>query len=209
MDRGLPACSRTLVIIILASATLMTGLVCNSSGVIPPCPIAADATVGQMAQQWAASFKDPYCGYLQERRNILLKQKIAKGVFRQQASELSDILRTSDEAAVSEVRRRIEKAARRINLKNPGIRELAGAKMRVMKATTALMTYAEGKKAFSRASRVEKTLGNFAPTAFDFSSTHQAQKDAAKLAHTRGLIQAQELRLLSLLKMMDALEGDQ
>jgi len=208
MDHGLPAPSRTLFIIILASATLMTGLVCNSSGVIPPCPVATDATVGQMAQQWAASFKDPYCGYLQERRNILLKQKMAKGVFRQ-ASELSDILRTPDEAVVLDVVRRIEKAARRINLKNPGIKELAGAKMRVMKAGTALMTYAEGKKAFSRTCRVEKTLGNFAPTAFDFSSRHQAQKDTAKLARTRGLIQAQELRLLSLLKMMDALEGDQ
>lgn len=207
MDHGLPARSRALVIIILASATLMTGLACDSSGVIPPCPVAADATVGQMAQQWATSFKDPYCGYLQERRNILLKQKTAKGVFRQ-ASELSDILRTSDQAAVSDVLRRIEKAAGRINLKNPGIRELAGAKMRVIKAGAALMTYAEGKKAFSKASRVEKALENFAPTAFDFSSRHQAQKDAAKLARIRGLIQAEELRLLSLLKMMDALEGD-
>jgi hypothetical protein len=208
MDHGLPARSRTLVIIVLASAVLAIVLTGNSSAVIPPCPVATDATVGQMAQQWAASFKDPYCGYLQERRNILLKQKITKGVFRQ-ASELSDILRTSDEAVVSDVLRRIEKAARRINLKNPGIRELTGAKMRVMKATTALMTYAEGKKALSRASRVEKALGNFAPTAFDFSSGRQARKDAAKLALTRGLIQAQELRLLSLLKMMDALEGDQ
>jgi hypothetical protein len=207
MDHGLPARSKALVIIVLASATLMTGLACDSSGVIPPCPVATDATVGQMAQQWAASFKDPYCGYLQERRNILLKQKNAKGVFRQ-ASELSDILRTSDQAAVSDVLRRIEKAAGRINLKNPGIRELAGAKMRVIKAGTALMIYAEGKKAFSRVSRVEKTLGNFAPTAFDFSSRHQAQKDIAKLARIRGLIQAEELRLLSLLKMMDALEGD-
>lgn len=207
MDHGLPAWSRIVVIITLASATSMAGLFCNSSAVVPPCPVATDASVGQMAQQWAASFKDPYCGYLQESRNILLKQKRAKGVFRQ-ASELSDILRTSDEAALSEVLRRIEKAARRINLKDPGIRELAGAKIRVMKAATALMTYAEGRKAFSRASRVEKTLGNFAPRAFDFSSRHQAQKDAAKLARTRGLIQAQELRLLSLLKMMDALEGD-
>lgn len=207
MDHGLPAWPRIFVIIVLAPATLMAGLFCNSSAVVPPCPIATDATVGQMAQQWAASFKDPYCAYLQERRNILLRQKIAKGVFRQ-ASELSDILRTSDDAAVSEVLKRIEKAARRINPKNQGTRELAGAKMRVMKAGTALMTYAEGKKAFSRASRVEKTLGNFAPGAFDFSSRHQAQKDAAKLARTRGLIQAQELRLLSLLKMMDALEGD-
>jgi hypothetical protein len=147
MDHGLPARSRTLVIIVLASAVLAIVLTGNSSAVIPPCPVATDATVGQMAQQWAASFKDPYCGYLQERRNILLKQKITKGVFRQ-ASELSDILRTSDEAVVSDVLRRIEKAARRINLKNPGIRELTGAKMRVMKATTALMTYAEGKKPY-------------------------------------------------------------
>ncbi|MBP7528174.1 MAG: hypothetical protein KA801_09625 [Syntrophorhabdaceae bacterium] len=207
MDHGFRARSKAFVIVVLASATLMIGLVRNSSGVIPPCPVATDTTVAQMAQQWAASFKDPYCVYLQERSNILLKRKIAKGVFRQ-ASELSDILRTSDEVAVSDVLRKIEKAAGRINLKNSGVRELAGAKMRVMKTGTALMTYAAGKKAFSRASRVDKTLGNFAPTAFDFSSRCQAQKDAAKLARIRGLIQAQELRLLSLLKMMDALEGD-
>lgn len=202
---SLTVLSRLIIVIIVASAVLTLNLVRNSSAVVPPCPVATDATIAQMAQQWAASFKTPYCAYVDERRNILLRQKLAAGVLRQ-TSVMSEIFRGSEE--VTGIAKRIKKAGRRINLKNEGVADMAAGKLRVLKTGTALTTYASGEKAFVRASRVEKSLETFAPTVFDFSSRHQAQKDAAKLAHLRGLIQAQELRLLSLLNMMEALEGE-
>lgn len=198
---------RLVIVMVLVSAVLMVGLVRDSSGVVPPCPAASDLTIAHMAQQWAASFKNPYCGYLDERSNILLRQKLVSGVFRQ-ASVISEIFKVSDEPTRSGIAERIEKAARRINLKNQGVGGIVSAKLRVLKTGAALTTYHAGEKALARASRVERVLDKFAPTAFDVSSRHEAQKDAAKLAHLRGLIQAQELRLLSLLKMMDVLEGD-
>jgi len=207
MGPSLPALPRLAIVMALVSAVLMLGLARDSSGVVPPCPVAADVTIAQMAQQWAASFKNPYCDYLDERSNILLRQKLVPGVFRQ-ASVMSEIFTVSDEPTGSGIAKRIEKATRRINLKSQGAGDTAAAKLRVLKAGAALTTYHAGEKALARASRVERVLDNFAPTAFDVSSRHQAQKDAAKLAHLRGLIQAQELRLLSLLKIMDALEGD-
>ncbi len=198
---------RSVIVITLVSAVLMVGLLGDSSGVVPPCPAAADVTIAQMAQQWAASFKNPYCGYLDEQSNILLRQKLVSGVFRQ-ASVISEIFKVSDEPRGWGIEKRVEKAARRINLRNQGVGDIAAAKLRVLKTGAALTTYIAGEKALARSSRVEKVLDKFAPTAFDVSSRHQAQKDAAKLAHLRGLIQAQELRLLSLLKMMNAVEGD-
>lgn len=199
------ALSRLLIMMGIASLVLTFGLIRDSSAVVPPCPVATDATIGQMAQQWAASFKTPYCAYLDERRNVLVKQKLVAGMLRQ-ASVMSEIFRASEEA--TGIAKRIDKAARRINLKNQGVADMAAAKLRVLKTSAALTTYSAGEKAFARASRMEKALETFSPTAFDFSSRHQAQKDAAKLAYFRGLIQAQELRLLSLLKIMDALEGE-
>lgn len=205
MESSLPSFSRLIIAIITTSLALTFGFVQKASAVVPPCPVATDATIAQMAQQWAASFKTPYCAYLDERRNILLRQRLAAGVLRQ-TSVMSEIFRTSEEAI--DIAKRIEKAARRVNLKNQGVADMAAARLRVLKSGAALTTYSSGEKAYAKASRVEKALERFAPTAFDFCSRHQAQKDAAKLAYLRGLIQAQELRLLSLLNMMDALEGE-
>lgn len=207
MEPGLSALSRLVIVMACVPAVLTVGLVRGSSGVVPPCPVATDVTIAQMAQQWAASFKNPYCGYLDERTNILLRQKLVAGVFRQ-ASVMSEIFKVSDEPTGSGIAKRIEKTARRIDPGKQGAGDAATAKLRVLKTGAALTTYWAGKKALARALRVERTLDGLAPTAFDVSSKHQVQKDAAKLAHLRGLIQAQELRLLSLMKMMDALEGD-
>lgn len=204
MELRLPALSR-LVVMVVASLVLTLGPARSSSAVVPPCPVATDATIARMAEQWAASFKTPYCTYLDERRNILLKQKLVAGVLRQ-TSVMSEIFKVSEEA--TDIAKRIKKASRHVSLKNQGVADMAAAKLRVLKAGAALTTYSAGEKAFAKASRMDRALERFAPTAFDFSSRHQAQKDAAKLAYLRGLVQAEELRLLSLLKMMDALEGE-
>jgi hypothetical protein len=205
MELNLPVMSRLIIVVIIASVLLTFGLARNSSAIVPPCPVATDATIAQMAQQWAASFKTPYCAYLDERRNILLKQKLVAGVL-QQTSVMSEIFRVTEES--TSIVKRIEKVARRVNLKNQGVADMAAAKLRALKSGAGLITYSAGERAFAKASRVEKALERFSPTAFDFSSRYQAQKDAAKLAYLRGLVQAQELKLLSLLKMMDALEGE-
>lgn len=205
MELNLPVMSRLIITMIITSVLLTFGFAPISSAIVPPCPVATDATISQMAQQWVGSFKTPYCAYLDERRNILLKQKLVAGVL-QQTSALSEIFRVTEESR--SVAKRIEKAARRVSLKDQGVTNMAAAKLRALKSGAGLITYSAGEKAFAKASRVEKTLERFAPTAFDFCSRHQAQKDAAKLAYLRGLVQAQELRLLSLLKMMDALEGE-
>jgi hypothetical protein len=205
MELNLPVMLRLIIVVIIASVLLTFGLARNSSAIVPPCPVATDATIAQMAQQWAASFKTPYCAYLDERRNILLKQKLVAGVL-QQTSVMSEIFRVTEES--TSIVKRIEKVARRVNLKNQGVADMAAAKLRALKSGAGLITYSAGERAFAKASRVEKALERFSPTAFDFSSRYQAQKDAAKLAYLRGLVQAQELKLLSLLKMMDALEGE-
>lgn len=205
MKLNLPVVSRLIIVVIIASVLLTFGLARNSSAIVPPCHVATDATIAQMAQQWAASFKTPYCAYLDKRRNILLKQKLVAGVL-QQTSAMSEIFRVTEES--TSIVKRIEKVARRINLKNQGVADMAAAKLRALRSGAGLTTYSAGEKAFAKASRVEKALEKFSSTAFDFCSRHQAQKDAAKLAYLRGLVQAQELRLLSLLKMMEALEGE-
>ncbi len=205
MGLRLPALLRAIVVTIFVVAVLTAEHVRDCSAVVPPCPVATDATIAQMARQWAASFKTPYCEYLDQRNNILLRQKLARGVVRQ-ATALSAFFNVSDGLNDSSILKRVGKATRRVDLKNRGARDAAAAKLRVLRTGVALTTYLAGEKAFVRASRAATVLEEFAPRAFDFSSRHQAQKDAAKLAHLRGLVQAQELRLLSLLKMMDALE---
>lgn len=205
MELSPPAMSRLIIVMTITSVLLTFGLARNSSAIVPPCPLATDATITQMAQQWAAFFKTPYCAYLDERRNILLKRKLAAGVLRQ-TSVMSEIFRVTEESASTA--KRIEKAARRVSFRDQGVADVVAAKLRALKSGAGLITYSAGERAFAKASRMEKALEKFAPTAFDFCSRHQAQKDAAKLAYLRGLVQAQELRLLSLLKMMDALEGE-
>ncbi len=118
MKLNLPVVSRLIIVVIIASVLLTFGLARNSSAIVPPCPVATDATIAQMAQQWAASFKTPYCAYLDKRRNILLKQKLVAGVL-QQTSAMSEIFRVTEES--TSIVKRIEKVARRIRGKAAGI----------------------------------------------------------------------------------------
>ena len=91
--------------------------------------------------------------------------------------------------------------------KNPAISEMASIKLGTLRSGLAITTYAAGKKALTIAGNVDSALMGFAPTAFDFVSRHQAQKDIAKIAYLRGLVQSQELKLASLIKMLEGLEN--
>ncbi len=180
------------------------GFVQNSFGEYPPCPAVAETTFAQKAAQWVTSFQKPYCDYLSDYSASFVKQKLASGVF-SQASSASGLFKVSGRIGESDGSNALSQLSVRIKLKNPTATELASAKLRALRAGVAITAYAAGKKAFVMADRVDSTLSGFAPTSFDFASKYQTQKDAAKLAHLRGLIQSQELRLVSLTKMLDSL----
>ena len=134
----------------------------------------------------------------------MVKQRWAEGVLR--APGAVDTFKGSGAIGDADGSNALAGVSLRIKLKNPTTSEMASAKRRALRAGTAITLYAAGKKAFAMASQVNTTLSGFAPTAFDFASRQQTQKDAAKLTHLRGLIESQELRLVSLEKMLDALE---
>ncbi len=193
------------LIVFVIMTTAMTGNSVNA--VIPPCPVVADVTITQMAQQWAEMFRDPYRGFLEEKQNILLKQKLAGGTFGF-AGQLTGIFKTSEETPISVVAKTAGRTEKRIDPKSMGARELANAKVRALRTSASITAYVAGKDSYGKAAQVEKTLQGFAPLAFDFSSKHQVQKDTVKLIYLLGLIQAQELKIISLLKMMHAVEGE-
>ena len=174
---------------------------------VPPCPVVTDATIAQLAQQWAAMFKDPYCGFLQERSNILLRHKLSGGVF-PYAGQMNGVFKTTDEATLSTAIKNIGKNTYKAGSKSIGIREIAAAKVRMLRMSASMAVYAAGRDSLVKSLKTERALQSFAPVSFDFVSKHQVQKDALKLAHLLGLVQAQELKMTSLLKMMHALEDE-
>jgi len=169
-----------------------------------PCPAAAELTLAQKAAQWVTAFQKPYCDYLTDLSASILQKKVDSGVLHQ-ALNVSRIFRASGLIGESDGSVALSRLYMRIRLKNPTVGEMAAAKRRVLRAGTAVTAYTAGKKAFEMANQVDSALSGFAPTSFDFASKQQIQKDAAKLAHLRGLIQSQELRLGSLTKMLDSL----
>jgi hypothetical protein len=168
-----------------------------------PCPTVADTTIAQMAAQWVTSFTKPYCLSLDDRRNILLNHKMKPGVF--YPSSVASMVFTAQDHSEN-FTQYSQKALRHVIVDKAPVAEIAIAKLRVLRSGTALATYAAGKKAFSLSRRVEAALEGFAPTSFDFASTQQIKKDTARLAHLRGLIQAQELKLVSMAKMLASLK---
>lgn len=171
-----------------------------------PCPVVTDLSLAQMAQHWAVMFKDPYCGFIHDRYNILLKQKLAGGVFGC-ARQLTNIYKTAEETTGSYFFKTIDKTVGTVDRKNMGAREIANAKVRTLRTRASVTAYNIGKNAFEKAVETERVLQGFSAGTFDFSSKQQSQKDAAKLAGIMGLIRSHELKLLSALKMMHTLEG--
>lgn len=197
---------RAFAILFASLIMIIVVTVSSLNAVIPPCPVVSDVTIAQMAQQWAAMFKEPYCDFLQERSNILIRRKISGGVF-SYAVQMTGIFRISEEAPFSLALKTSNGSTNKIDFKSEGIREAAGTKLRALRTMTSITAYTTAKDSYERTVQMEKLLQGFAPVAFDYVSKHQAQKDAAKLAHLLGLLQAQELKIASLLKMIYALEG--
>lgn len=175
----------------------------ESSGIVEPCPVVSEMTVAQKAAQWVRAFQQPYCDYLQAYSALMVKQRLTAGAL--QAPGAVSIFRESGTIGESDGSKALAGISVRIKLRDPTVAEMASAKRRALRSGTAITLYAAGKKAFTMANQVSAALSGFAPTSFDFASRQQAQKDAAKLAHLRGLVQSQELRLVSLVKMLDAL----
>lgn len=169
-----------------------------------PCPVVAELTLAQKAAQWVTAFQTPYCDHLTDLSAFIVHQKLYSGVLHQ-ALNVSKIFKESGLIGESAGSAALSRLSVRIRLKNPTAAEMVSAKWRVLRAGTAVTAYAAGKKAFEMASQVDSALSGFAPTSFDFASKQQIQKDAAKLAHLRGLIQSQELRLGSVTKMLNSL----
>ena len=194
---------RPRLFVIFVSIIISCCFASQSSGIAVPCPVVAEMTLAQKAAQWVIAFQRPYCDYLQTYSALIVKQRFAPGVL--QAPGAVDIFRGSGTIGESDGSKALAGISVRIKLKDPTVAEMASAKRRALRAGTAITLYTAGKKAFTMANQLSTTLSGFAPTSFDFVSRQQAQKDAAKLAHLRGLVQAQELRLVSLVKMLDAL----
>lgn len=190
--------------VFLVLITIIT--VSSLNAVIQPCPVVADVTITQMAQQWVTMFKDPYCDFLKERSSILVRQKTCNGVF-SCASQINGIFMVLEESPFSSALKTAGRNTKKIDFKSTGIQEATGEKLRRLRNMASLTAYAAAKDSYERTVQIEKLLLDFAPVTFDHVSKHQAQKDAAKLSRFLGLVQAQELKITSLLKMMFALEG--
>ncbi|MEN6617124.1 MAG: hypothetical protein ABFD12_11250 [Syntrophorhabdus sp.] len=194
---------RIFILILFTAITHLSLVSGDCRAACPPCPAVLDTTIAQMAAQWVMSYSKPYCTNLDDRRNMLLNHTIKPGTFYPSSIALRGF-RVSDRP--EDFAQYAEKALRHANLNKASTAEMAIAKIRVLKAGTALAVYAAGKRAFTLSRHVDAALEGFAPTSFDFASSRQTQKDAAKLAHLRGLIQAQELKLISLTKMLGSLK---
>jgi hypothetical protein len=194
---------RSRLFVVSVSIIISCCFASESSGIAEPCPAVAEMTLAQKAAQWVTSFQQPYCDYLQTYSALMVKQGSAAGVL--QAPGAVNIFRGSGAIGESDGSKALAGISVRIKLKDPTVAGMASAKRRALRAGTAITLYAAGKKAFTMANQLSTSLSCFAPTSFDFASRQQAQKDAAKLAHLRGLVQSQELRLISLAKMLDAL----
>ena len=192
------------LILAFVSMILLYGLVRDSLG-IEPCPAVAETTLAQKAAQWVTAFQKPYCNYLESYSASMVKQKLDSGIFHQ-ALNASQIFKVSGAIGECDGSSALSRLSVRIKLNNPTVAEMTSAKLRALRAGTAITAYASGKKAFAMASQVDSALSGFVPASFDFTSKQQTQKDAAKLTHLRGLIQSQELRLASLTKMLDSLD---
>jgi hypothetical protein len=194
---------RSRLLVISVSIIISCCVASESFGIVEPCPVVSEMTLAQKAAQWAGAFQQPYCDYLQAYSAQVVKQRFAAGVL--QVPGAVDIFKGSGAVGESDGSKALAGISVRIKLKDRTTAEMASAKRRVLRAGTAITLYAAGKKAFTMANQLTTVLSGFAPTSFDFASRQQTQKDAAKLAHLRGLVQSQELRLVSLAKMLDAL----
>lgn len=177
----------------------------DSLGIVSPCPVVAETTLAQKAAEWVTAFKKPYCDYLSDYSISSVNQKSDTGILHQ-ASDISRIIKGSGAMGESESLAAISQLYARIKPGDPTLSGMASAKLRTLRSGTAIKAYAAGRRAFTMAMDVDSCLSGFAPTAFDFTSKHQTQKDVTKLAYLRGLVQSQELRLASLIKMLDALD---
>ena len=170
-----------------------------------PCPVVAEMTFAQKAAEWVTAFQKPYCDYLVNYSVSLAKRRSDPGVL-YQATGISRVFQESSVEMETEGSAAISRLFAQARPKNPAISEIASIKLGTLRSGLAITTYAAGKKALTIAGNVDSALMGFAPTAFDFVSRHQAQKDIAKIAYLRGLVQSQELKLASLIKMLEALE---
>ena len=179
----------------------------NLLGADLPCPVVTEMTLAQKAAEWVTTFQKPYCDYLVNYSTSLAKYRSDPGILHQAAgiSRLFQELRPAE--TETEGSAAISRLFANAKPKNPAISEMASIKLGTLRSGLAITTYAAGKKALTTAGNVDSALMGFAPTAFDFVSRHQAQKDIAKLAYLRGLVQSQELKLASLIKMLEALEN--
>lgn len=191
-----------LAVVVIA---VLFGTAHDSLGTALPCPVVTETTLAQKAAEWVTAFQKPYCDYLGDYSISIVNQKSDPGILHQ-ASGTFQIFQKSSVIGEPEGSAAISRLFSRIRLMNPTVSEMASVKLRVLRSGTAITAYAAGRKAFMMARDVDSTLSGFAPTAFDFASKHQTQKDITKLAHLRGLVQSQELRLASFIKMLDALD---
>lgn len=192
--------------VLCISIVILCGFAPDLSGVDLPCPIVSETTLAEKADKWATAFQRPYCDYLQNFSALITRQRSAAGIL--QAPGAVDPFKGSGSTGESEGANALTGISLRIKLKDPTVTEIASAKRRALRAGSAITLYAAGKKTFAMASRVNSVLSAFAPTSFDFASREQNQKDAAKIAHLRGLVESQELRVLSLGRILDALKKD-
>lgn len=174
--------------------------------VVPPCPVVSDVTIAQMAERWVKLFKDPYCEFLQERSDVLLREKLSGGVF-SDASQINGIFRKLDEIPLPTAAEFDSEFIAENSRNNMGVKEIANAKIWRLKKLASAMAYNIAKDSYENSTQIESILRSFSPLAFDFASKYQVQKDAVKLASLAGLIQAQELKIMSLLKIISTLEG--
>ena len=191
-------------IVIVVSAFVCCGLASDLWGIDEPCPVVSEVTLAQKAAQWVTAFQQPYCDYLQTYSALMVKQRLTAGVLK--APGAADVFRGPGAIGESDGSKALAGISSRIKLKSPTASEMALAKRRALQAGTAITLYAAGRKALAMASQVNGALSGFAPTSLDFASPGQTQKDTAKLAHLRGLVESQELRLVALEKMLDALK---
>jgi hypothetical protein len=194
--------------IIVAFITIIA--VCSFVPVLPgveiPCPVVSETTLAQKAARWATAFQQPYCDYLQDYSALITRQTSATGIL--QAPGAGDIFRGSASSGEAEGANALIGISLRIKFKDPTTAEMASAKRQALRAGSAITLYEAGKKTFVVASKVNAALSGFGPTSLDFASREQNQKDAAKIAYMRGLVQSQELRILSLTRMLEALKKD-
>lgn len=176
-------------------------------GSIPPCAVVTDLSLPAMSREWAASMAQPYTTFMEEKFQIMLKQKREGGIL--DATQLFNRYGEFDRMSA----RGDKDIVKMGNSKLDWLKRVTGLgdirapekKLAILRMQATAIIFAGGKETYGLAEETDRLIRKYTPMQFDYASRHQVIKDMVKMAGIQSRTQAQTLRLLSHIRIQEAL----